>query len=115
VTLTAYLNRNQIPGSGISPFAFALAATNTFATAGPGCDKAISSAVNTMMTLANTQQGRKRIGEAFKLCSGTPPTPDAAYAVIDWVTNGLAGMAMLGRQPVTLFPHLTPLPSFLYL
>ena len=52
-----------------------------------------------MGQLVNTPQGRQRIGQAFNLCNGTPPTPDDATAVINWVTSGLAGMAMLGRPP----------------
>jgi len=82
-------------GTGISPFAFALAATNTFGTAKAGCDKAIENAFSVMQTWVNTPAGRQNIAAAFKLCSGAPPTPDAATAVIDWVVSGLAGMAML--------------------
>jgi len=81
-------------GSGISPYAFVDAASETFESSKKGCGTAITAAIQQMEALAITTPGRATLKQNFQLCSDLPDA-NAARAVINWAVDGLQGMAML--------------------
>eukprot|EP01089_Gocevia_fonbrunei_P021585 TRINITY_DN843_c0_g1_i2.p1 TRINITY_DN843_c0_g1~~TRINITY_DN843_c0_g1_i2.p1 ORF type:complete len:526 (+),score=107.68 TRINITY_DN843_c0_g1_i2:132-1709(+) len=83
------------PGTGVSPDAFTIAASNTFEQAAPGCGSALKDAINQLEQLTQTQQGRNTIVEKFNLCSQPYLSYSDAVAVLDWVVNGLQDECML--------------------
>jgi len=100
-------------GTGVSPYAFSDAATQTFAQAGQNCDTIIANAFATMEKVANEgAAGLARLAEDFSLCGGASALPslDAAWDLIYWAVGGLQGMAMLDYPYPTNYG--IPLPAW---
>jgi len=81
-------------GTGISPYAFDDAATDTINQAAAGCGDSITNARSQMYSLSGTQQGRDRLATTFKLC-GPLLSQAEAYDLISWVDAGWEDMTML--------------------
>eukprot|EP01130_Rhizamoeba_saxonica_P005733 TRINITY_DN2277_c0_g2_i3.p1 TRINITY_DN2277_c0_g2~~TRINITY_DN2277_c0_g2_i3.p1 ORF type:complete len:444 (-),score=69.82 TRINITY_DN2277_c0_g2_i3:165-1496(-) len=81
-------------GSGISPFAFTEAASNTYETARPGCGQNIKVALSDIEKYAATPDGRTKISKDFNLCKPIS-TQNEGIEVLNWAVGGLMGQAML--------------------
>jgi len=81
-------------GSGISPYAFSEAATDTYRSANKDCPSLIQQGFNSLQDLSKTQSGRDIIASKFKLCYSLN-NQSIAQAFIGWVDSGLESQTML--------------------
>jgi len=97
-------------GSGISPYAFSLAASETFNQAGPNCGPMIKTGFELLASMAQTDDGRKRMSSYLQTCSPITST-DNAISWINWIVDGLTGEAMLDYPyPTNYGIHLNAWP-----
>jgi len=85
-------NTNGMPFR--SPNSYFDSASNTFSTSYEGCGPLVEQAFSELNNLSMTPAGLNTFTEEFHLCEPLENYDDA-QTVIEWITSGLSGMAML--------------------